>query len=140
MWIVREVSERLGRGSRLPAADTAMGRLLLAHSMPDRRHGALGTSAAEQPPQSQEDVHARKKLSEELERLREKQFVIAENVRVKGERCVASVVRGRSSEVVGAVDVAAPKLTFSRVQMLEQLAPLVVASAEEMSRHLGYKP
>jgi DNA-binding IclR family transcriptional regulator len=42
--------------------------------------------------------------------------------------------------VIGAVDVAASKLNFSRAQTLERLAPLVVASAEEMSVQLGYTP
>ena len=134
-----EVTERLGRGSRLPAANTAMGRALLAHRGPDRRD-RVPVAGAEEQPESQQDARARAKLFEELERLREKEFVVADSVRVKGERCVASVVRGRSGEVVGAVDVAAPKLTFSHAQTLERLAPLVVASAEEMSAHLGYMP
>jgi IclR family pca regulon transcriptional regulator len=137
-----EVTERLESGSRLPAASTAMGRALLAHRGPERRNGALGASpeaaGTREQRESEQDVRARKKLSEELESLREQEFVVADNVRVKGERCVASVVRGRSGDVVGAVDVAAPKLTYSRAQTLERLAPLVVASAEEMSRHLGY--
>lgn len=139
-----EVTERLGPGSRLPAASTAMGRVLLAHRGPDRRNGALGRSAVEkgaaEQPESIEELRARAKLSAELERLRGRDFVVADSVHVKGERCVASMVRDRSGGVVGAVDVAAPKLTHSRAQTLERLAPLVVASAEEMSAHLGYAP
>jgi IclR family pca regulon transcriptional regulator len=133
-----EVTARLGRGSRLPASSTAMGRTLLAHRSPEEQREAIGASVEHSA--SQDTVRAREKLLEELERIREKDFVVADHVHVKGQRCVAAPLRGMSGEVIGAVDVAAPKLTFSRAQALERLAPLVVASAEEMSAHLGYTP
>ena len=130
-----EVSARLGRGSRLPAAATAMGRALLAHRAPEERHEAV--EAVIDGPPSPERTRAKEKLLDELERIREKDSVLAEQVHVKGQRCVAAPLRGRLGEVIGAVDVAASKLTFSRAQALERLAPLVVASAEEMSAQLG---
>jgi IclR family transcriptional regulator, pca regulon regulatory protein len=130
-----EVNARLGRGSRLPAATTAMGRVLLAHRTPEERRKAVEVGV--DGPESPERIRAREKLLDELERIGEKDFVLAEQVRVKGQRCVAAPLRGRSGEVIGAIDVAALKLAFSRAQTLERLAPLVVASAEEMSAHLG---
>jgi IclR family transcriptional regulator, pca regulon regulatory protein len=133
-----EVNARLGRGSRLPAATTAMGRVLLAHRTPEERRKAA--EAGVDGPQSPEMTRAREKLLDELERVGEKDFVLAEQVHVKGQRCIAAPLRGRSGEVIGAVDVAALKLTFSRAQALERLAPLVVASAKEMSTHLGHTP
>lgn len=133
-----EVTTRLGRGSRLPAASTAMGRALLAHRSHELRREAVDASVGDS--ESPEAIRARNKLLDEFERIREKGFVLAEQVHVKGQRCVAAPLRGRSGEVVGAVDVAAPKPTFSRAQTLERLAPLVVASATEMSAQLGYTP
>jgi IclR family pca regulon transcriptional regulator len=133
-----EVTARLGRGSRLPACITAMGRVLLAYRTPEEQREAIDASI--EYAQAPETAGAREKLLEELERIRQKDFVVAEHVRVKGQRCVAAPLRSRSGEVIGAVDVAAPKLTFSRAQTLERLAPLVVASADEMSAHLGYTP
>jgi IclR family pca regulon transcriptional regulator len=131
-----EVTARLERGSRLPACSTAMGRVLLAYRTPEEQREAIDASIEEV--QSPEAADSREKLLEELERIHEKGFVVAEHVRVKGQRCVAAPLRNRSDEVIGAVDVAAPKPTFSRAQTLDRLAPLVVASAEEMSAHLGY--
>jgi IclR family pca regulon transcriptional regulator len=133
-----EVDARLGRGSRLPAANTAMGRALLAHRTPEQQREAIDASIEDA--RSPEAIRAREKLLDEFERIRERDFVLAEQVHVKGQRCVAAPLRSRSDEVIGAVDVAAPKLTFSRAQTLEQLVPLVAASAEEMSVHLGYAP
>ncbi|MGA9876369.1 MAG: IclR family transcriptional regulator [Solirubrobacteraceae bacterium] len=135
-----EVSTRLGRGSRLPARDTAMGRALLAHRSSEEQREAIDTSddrQAHRPAGTDTDTN---KLLEELERVREKQFAIADQLHIEGQRCVAAPLRGRSGEVIGAVDVAAPKATFSRARILERLVPLVVASAEEMSTHLGYTP
>jgi IclR family transcriptional regulator, pca regulon regulatory protein len=131
-----EVAARLGRGSRLPASSTAMGRALLAYRSPREQREAI--EAGSEQSDSQESPAAHDKLMEDLGRIREKEFVVADQVHIKGQRCVAAPLRGRSGEVVGAVDVAAPKLTFSRAQILEVLAPLVVASAKEMSIHIGY--
>jgi IclR family pca regulon transcriptional regulator len=133
-----EVSERLGCGSRVPAGGAAMGRVLLAHRTPRQQREAI--DAGIEHPSSSEAIDAGQKLLDELERIREKDFVIADHVRVSGQRCVAAPIRGRSGEVLGAVDVAAPKLAYSRAQALEALAPLVVESAREMSMHLGYTP
>jgi IclR family pca regulon transcriptional regulator len=133
-----EVAARLGPGSRLPASSTAMGRVLLAHVSHQEQCEAIDASA--EGPTSQEAIAAREKLIEELGRIREKGFAIANQLHVEGQRCVAAPLRSRATEVIGAVEVAAAKSAFSRAQVLERLAPLVVASAEEMSAHLGYTP
>jgi IclR family pca regulon transcriptional regulator len=130
-----EVATRLGRGSRLRAATTAMGRALLAHHSPEQQREAIEASVEQ--PGSPEAIRAIDKLLEELERIREKGVALAEQVYVKGQRCVAAPIRDRSGEVIGAVDVAAPKASYSQALALERLAPLVVVSAEEMSVHLG---
>jgi IclR family transcriptional regulator, pca regulon regulatory protein len=133
-----EIAARLGRGSRLPASDTAMGRILLAHASDEQRDAAI--SDAVDDPGSAEAVAARKKLLAELERIREKGHALADQVHVEGQRCVSAPLRSHSGEVIAAVEVAAAKSTFSRAEVLERLLPLVVASAKRMSAHLGYTP
>jgi IclR family transcriptional regulator, pca regulon regulatory protein len=133
-----EVAQRIGRGSRLPAIDTAMGRMLLAHASDQEQCDAIDARA--ERPGSAEALAARDKLIVELHSIRQKGIAIADQVRVDGQRCVAAPVRSKSAEVVAAVDVAASKSSFSRARLLEQLAPLVVACAEQMSAHLGYTP
>jgi IclR family pca regulon transcriptional regulator len=129
-----EVAVRLGRGSRLPADSTAMGRILLAHRSVEEQSEALGGT------NSEEKVTIRDKLREEFAAIHRKGFAIADQVRVDGQRCVAAPVRSKSTEVIAAVDVAAPNASFSRPKALEQLMPLVVECAREMSAHLGYAP
>jgi IclR family pca regulon transcriptional regulator len=131
-----EVTQRIGRGSRLPAGRTAMGRVLLAHLSHQEQCDAIDAGA--ERPASAEALAAREKLIAELDGIRQKGIAIVDQMRVEGQRCVAAPVISKSTEVVAAVDVAASKSSFSRAQLLEQLAPLVVECAEQMSAHLGY--
>lgn len=133
-----EVAQRIGRGSRLPASRTAMGRMLLAHVSHQEQCEAIDAGAKR--PDSADALAAREKLIAELHSIRQKGIAIADQVHVDGQRCVAAPVMSKSSEVIAAVDVATSKSSFSRAQLLEQLAPLVVACAEQMSAHLGYRP
>lgn len=132
-----EVVARLGRGSRLPATETAMGRVLLAHLSHQNQLEAI--EAATEEPNSAEAIAQRKQLIDELADIREQGWTLADQVHVEGQRCVAAPLRSRSGEVIGAVDIAAANSAFRRTQVLEQLVPLVVASAGEMSAELGYK-
>jgi IclR family transcriptional regulator, pca regulon regulatory protein len=122
-----EVTTRLGRGSRLRASATALGRVMLAH-LPEPE---LATAL--------DDPEERGELSAELEQIREQGWAFADQIHVEGQRCVAAPLRSRSGEVVGAIDIAAANSAFRRSQVLEQLVPLVLGSAKKISKQLGYK-
>jgi IclR family pca regulon transcriptional regulator len=126
-----EVGARLGRGSRLPARDTAMGRVLLAE--------LAETECRDVVEGSGDDGASKDKLMDELKRVGEKGFAVADQLHVKGQVCVAAPIRSRSGEAIAAVDVAALKSRYSRAQAREKLTPLVMESAAEMSAHLGFK-
>jgi IclR family pca regulon transcriptional regulator len=130
-----EVAARLGRGSRLPAMDTAMGRVLLAGLSEEERREAVEAGAS---PMAGDDGASKNKLMDELKRVSEKGFAITDQLHVKGQLCLAAPIRSSSGEVIAAVDVAALKSRYSRAQARERLAPLVVTSAAEMSTQLGF--
>jgi IclR family pca regulon transcriptional regulator len=130
-----EVAARLGRGSRLPAKDTAMGRVLLAALPEQELREVIETGDS---PTVGDDGAATGKLMDEVKRVGEKGFSIADQLHVKGQLCVAAPIRWRSGEVIAAVDVAAIKSRYSRAQAREKLAPLVVESAAQMSAELGF--
>lgn len=130
-----EVAARLGRGSRLPARNTAMGRVLLAELPAQEREEAIEAGGFST---TNGGSASKSKLIDELKRVGEKGFAITDQVHVKGQLCVAAPIRSRSGEVVAAVDVAGLKSRYSRAQAREKLAPLVVASATEMSAELGF--
>jgi IclR family pca regulon transcriptional regulator len=131
-----EIGARLGRGSRLPASETAMGRTLLAQSSPERQLELIDSFA--DGSDSTEVRNTRDALLEELERIRMNGFAVADQAHVSGQRCVAApVVVAGADEAIAAVDVAAPKSVITRAQLLERLAPLVVESAAEIAARLS---
>lgn len=133
-----EVASRLGPGSRLPASSTAMGRTLLAYLSPEDQREVIDVAVEDAA--SKTGKGAREKLIDELRRIRQKGFAIADQVHVEGQTCVAAPLRSREGEVIAAVEVAAVKSVFSRSEVLERLVPMVVASAEKISKQLGFTP
>jgi len=133
-----EVTARLGRGSRLAAANTAMGRVMLAHWSEREQQEAVDAVTASSDPR--EAVAEREQLLVELAHAREQGWALADQVHVESQRCVAAPLRSRSSEVIGAVDVAAANSAYREAQVIEQLVPMVIESATEMSAQLGYEP
>jgi DNA-binding IclR family transcriptional regulator len=133
-----EVASRLGPGSRLPARSTAMGRTLLAYVSPEEQDEAIDVAIENGTSQAWEGT--REKLTDELRKVSQKGFAIADQVHVEGQTCVAAPLRSKEGEAIAAVEVAAVKSVFSRQEVLERLVPLVVASAEETSKRLGWVP
>jgi IclR family pca regulon transcriptional regulator len=131
-----EIGARLGRGSRLPAVETAMGRTLLAHVPSEQRLALIDATTA--TPTAKDARTTRDRLLGELERIRERGFAVADQAHVTGQRCVAAPVFSRSDNVIAAVDVAAPKAVISRAEVLERLAPLVVESAAGISARMAH--
>jgi IclR family transcriptional regulator, pca regulon regulatory protein len=131
-----EVQARLGRGSRLPAETTAMGRAILAHLPEHEQREAMERVTARAD--SKQRGAAEEKLMDELKRIREKGFAIADQMHVEGQWCVAAPLHSHGGSVIGAVEVAAAKAAHSQAETITQLAPLVVRSAKDMSARLGY--
>jgi IclR family pca regulon transcriptional regulator len=129
-----EVDARLGRGSRLPAAATALGRALLAELAEPRRREAIAGCAGQTSPEN------RDKLMSELDRVRSNGVAVADQLRVQGQVCVAAPVRSKSGEAIAAVDIAAAKSDYAVAQARNRLALLVSDSAARMSAELGYSP
>jgi IclR family pca regulon transcriptional regulator len=129
-----EVATRIGRGSRLPAGATALGRILLADvAEPARREMAAGGSAKV----ATEDLD---RLVGELDRIRRQGVAVADQVRVQGQVCLAAPVRSKLGETVAAVDIAVDKSDYSVRRARERFAPLLSRYAASMSAELGYSP
>jgi DNA-binding IclR family transcriptional regulator len=58
----------------------------------------------------------------------------------QGVRCVASPVRDFSGRVVGALSLSGPADRFAEPRIDEELAPLVLKTANDLSHRLGYRP
>jgi IclR family transcriptional regulator, pca regulon regulatory protein len=125
-----EVAARLGRGSRLPAADTALGRALLAELAEPRRREALtlGGHRGERLD----------KLMAALERVRRQGIAVADQLNVQDQVCVAAAVRSKSGAAIAAVDVAVAKADYATAAARERFERLVRESAAAMSAELGF--
>jgi IclR family pca regulon transcriptional regulator len=115
-----------------------MGRTLLAHASPEEQREAIDAAVENGASQAWEGT--REGLTDELRKVSQKGFAIADQVHVEGQMCVAAPLKSRGGEVIAAVEVAAVKSVFSRQEVLERLVPLVVASAAETSKRLGWVP
>ena len=124
-----EVTARLGRGSRLPAASTALGRAMLAELA---EPALLATLADDREKLGKEDL---RKLIEELKEVRDRGIAVADQLRVGGQVCVAAPILSNSARAIAAVDVATAN---SELSGRERLGSLVRASAERMSAELGF--
>ncbi|HEX3692186.1 MAG TPA: IclR family transcriptional regulator [Solirubrobacteraceae bacterium] len=127
-----EVSARIGRGSRLPARETAMGRVLLAGLSEEELRAALEQSGTGG---RGSDLT---KLMAELEPVRNDGFVIAPQLHVADQLCVAAPILDRApGAAIAAVEVACATDEHAVDDARERLAPLVCETAREMSEQLG---
>lgn len=108
----RIMSLNLSIGSRLPAAFTAMGRVLLADLPVAEVHALL--DAAETLPPAQRSSSERAALIAEIERVREQGFALIDQEREVGIRSVAVPVRDNSGRAIVAINAA---VNASRVEV-----------------------
>jgi IclR family pca regulon transcriptional regulator len=127
-----EVTARLGRGSRLPAASTALGRVMLATLSELELRATLADGPG---PSGKRDLA---KLSAGLEKVRHRGIEVADQLRVSGQVCVAAPILSDSGPALAAVDIAAVKSDHTGRDARERLVSLVRESAQRMSAKLGF--
>jgi IclR family transcriptional regulator, KDG regulon repressor len=122
-------------GAILPAYCTGLGKVLLAHR-PEKdvaAWAATQTFKAWTP----HTITSRRKLIDELRATRARGYGVDEQEHELGVRCIAAPVRNHQTEVVAAISVAGPTERMPRVLVGSDTAKAVVASAQEISIHLG---
>ncbi len=119
------------------AHSTSAGKVLLAF-LPERKlkNLILETELPKRTPKTIVDYET---LMEHLEIVRKQGYAIDDIENEDGVRCVAAPVRNHLGQVVAAVSVAGPCNRISKERIEECLANKVMASAETISRLLGYR-
>jgi IclR family KDG regulon transcriptional repressor len=123
-------------GSRSPAVCTAAGKVHLAYLTESALESALSSEAATgtfsdthavgtYPPPGLHEV-ARRGYALDLEEYEE------------GVRCVAAPIRNHTGEVAGAISLSGPTQRFSGERLEQELIPLCLQAAEDISIRLGY--
>ena len=76
-------------------------------------------------------------LVAELDRVRQQGYALNDEELAAGLRAVAAPVRSRHGDIVAAINISVPNVRASRQKLEQELAPLVMETAREISRALG---
>lgn len=132
----REIDLNLHVGSRLPAYCTSMGKVLLAFLPTHDRNTLLdGASLTRRGPNT---ITAKRKLLKELERVRQTRLAVNNEELAYGLRSIAVPVWSQTGDVVAAINIAVHRSLVSMDELLEDLAPALVATASEISARIGF--
>lgn len=122
-------------GERTFAHISSLGKALLAFADPeivDRMIEARGL-----PRFTNATICTPKEFKRELARVRELGYAIDDEESAVGLRCVGCPIRDESGRVVAAVSLSSPVQRLTR-QEADDLAPVLAAAADEISRGLGW--
>ena len=134
----RQIDLNLHVGSRLPAYCTSMGKVLLAY-LPDEERDAL-LDRIELVKRGPNTITSRASLVAELARVRADGIAANIEELAFGLRSIAVPVRGRSGEVVAAINVAVHRSWVSMDDLLKGLSAPLLATAAAISARAGYRP
>jgi IclR family pca regulon transcriptional regulator len=124
-------------GSRLPAYCTSMGKVLLAF-LPkvDQREVVATMTLAKRGPNT---ILTKKALSEELAHVYDEGVAVNDEELMASLISVAAPIRSESREVVAALNMAAHTDMISLDELVDQLMPHLLATADQISARLGYR-
>ena len=127
----------LAPGMRLPAYCTATGKLLIAY-LPAEEQQML-FSEMPMPKRGPGTITSKRRLRAELERVREDGLAVEEEELAAGLLAIAAGVRNEAGEVVAGLAMTAHVSLISLADLVGQLSPHLVATADGISARLGYR-
>lgn len=140
VYVVRVPTQRvmtiaLGLGSRLPAASTSMGRILLA-ALPEEELEAI-LAEVDLPVHTARTVTDPDALRAELKKVRDQGWALVDQELEEGLRSIAAPLRDSSGRVIAAMNVSghAGRVTLSR--MREEFLPALLEAAEHINQQLA---
>lgn len=120
-------------GTRMAAAGTAMGRVLLAGLPAARQEEYLRTVPLESYAYTSGTIVSRDELAVELRRVKSQGYCIVDHSHDYRVRSVAAPIRSRNGDTVAGVQVSAPSITYSESKVRDHILPLVLATADKIS-------
>lgn len=130
----RILSVEVSVGSRLPAACTASGRVLLACGDEESRARFLvSVTLVRNTPKTLVD---RKQLRAELERVREQGYALVDQELELGLRTLAVPISHRDGRVIAALNIGVQSARFDAQTMVRDLVPVLTAAAKEIGEGL----
>jgi len=125
-------------GQRLPAHNTALGKVMLgsqdAAAREDYVRDVLAAGAERRTENSISDPH---KFLEHISSVALQGYAVDMEECEIGLRCVSAPVHDGSGRVIAALSASAPSFRFSQDHMLDTVVPTVVDAADRLSQSLG---
>ncbi|WP_305044662.1 IclR family transcriptional regulator [Geoalkalibacter sp.] len=122
-------------GSRMPAYCTAAGKVHLAFMSDEEIDGLLPRTLKSYTANTLTD---RDKLRAQLRDVAAKGYALDDEELDLGVRCVAAPIRDYTRRIVGAISVSGPSMRIDDKRIDEEIVPLVLEAAEELSSRLGF--
>jgi IclR family pca regulon transcriptional regulator len=132
-----KIDPNLRVGSRLPAYCTAMGKVLLAGLPEPEQQEIIATIKLEK--RGPNTITTKKALLTELDHVHEEGLAVDDEELSEGHVAIAAPVRDESREVVAAIDLAAHTRMIALPELVAQLQPHLLATADQLSARLGYR-
>jgi DNA-binding IclR family transcriptional regulator len=127
-------------GERLPAHATALGKVLLGCA-PDALRQSFDrkiVAGGRLPKRTPTTIDDPTKFFEHLRGVAGHGFALDLEECEPGVRCAAAPVHDAEGRLVAALSVSGPAFRLADARLLDEIAPLVVAAAERLSKELGY--
>lgn len=125
-------------GSTLPAYCTSIGKLLLAHLPEDEQRERIDgiTKMTKRAPNT---IVSKSMLRKEIAQIRDTGLAVNDQELAPELRSIAAPVRDEAREVVAAIDMVAPTSAISIDQLVGELGPQLIATADRVSARLGFR-
>ena len=133
----RIMSINLEVGSKLPAHATSMGKVLLSGLSADELKEMYGSG--EMAPFTKNTITQLGALQESLEQVRADGFALADEELELGLRSVSAPIRDHNATIIAAMNVSASTARISVDELRDNIAPLLIAAANEISVRIGYR-
>jgi DNA-binding IclR family transcriptional regulator len=124
-------------GIRAPLHCTAVGKAILAYLDEGEIEEVIQSMGL--PKFTENTITDRQRLNGEMKQIRDRGFATDDMEHEDGVCCVGAPVRNHTGKVIASISVSGPSQRMSSSR-LEEIAPLVMDRAAEISRRLGYKP
>lgn len=122
-------------GQLTPLHATSSGKVLLAHLAASARRELL--AIAGQPRFTKRTITSATTLDKELTAVRDRGYATTVEEYEQGLNAIAAPIRAQRASVVAAVSASGPAYRLT-VERMAQVAPTLIAGAEEISHFLGY--
>jgi IclR family pca regulon transcriptional regulator len=131
----RIMSVTISVGTRFPAHQTSMGRVLLAGLPAPARRAVLASASF--APRTPRTLVTRAALEAELDRVAEQGYALVDQELELGLRSIAAPIRGPEAKVVAAINLSVPASTVTPAEMRKRLLGPLCDTAAAISEDLA---